>query len=74
MVSEQEQMKILQDRILNSFNPDEVSALLDQLEAFSHRSLPFMSEILMMSHNSDVIRSTNFCISRIKQQFEWSDS
>lgn len=74
MVSEQEQLKTLQDRILNSFNLDEVSALLDQLEAFGHRSLPCMSEILLMSRNSDVIRSTNFCISRIKQQFEWPDS
>jgi hypothetical protein len=74
MASEQEQMKILQDRILNSFNPDEVSALLDQLEAFGRESLPCMSEILKMSHNSDVIRSTNFCISRVKEQFVWPDS
>jgi hypothetical protein len=74
MVSEQERLKTLQDRILNSFNLDEVSALLDQLEAFGHRSLPYMSEILTMSHNSDVIRSTNFCISRVKQQFVWPDS
>ena len=74
MASEQEQMKTLQDKILNSFNPTEVTALLDQLEAFGRRSLPCMSEILMMSHNSDVIRSTNFCISRVKQQFVWPDS
>ena len=74
MVSEQEQMKTLQDKILNSFNPTEVTALLDQLEAFGHKSLPCLSEILKMSHNSDVIRSTNFCISRVKQQFVWPDS
>jgi hypothetical protein len=74
MVSEPEQMKTLQDKILDSFNPTEVTELLDQLEAFGRRSLPCMSEILMMSHNSDVIRSTNFCISRVKEQFVWPDS
>ena len=36
MVSEQKQIRTLQDRILNSFNPTEVTALLDQLEAFRH--------------------------------------
>jgi hypothetical protein len=74
MVNEQEQMKTLQDKILKSFNHDEISSLLDQLEAFGHRSLPYLSEILKMSYNRDVIQSTNFCISRVKQQFEWSDS
>jgi hypothetical protein len=28
--------KTLQDRILNSFNPTEATALLDQLEALGH--------------------------------------
>jgi hypothetical protein len=74
MVSEQEQMNILQHKILTSHNPDEVNLLLDQLEMFGHTCLPCMFEILMMSHNSDVIRSTNFCISRVKQQFVWPDS
>jgi hypothetical protein len=74
MVSEQEQMKTLQDKILDSFNPTEVIALLDELEAFGRKSLPCLSEILKISHNSDVIRSTNFCISRVKQQFVWPDS
>jgi hypothetical protein len=74
MVSEPEQMKTLQDKILDSFNPTEVTALLDELEAFGRKSLPCLSEILKMSHNSDVIRGTNFCILRVKQQFEWSDS
>jgi hypothetical protein len=54
--------------------PTEVTALLDELAAFGHRSLPCLSEILKMSHNSDVIRSANFCISRVKQQFAWPDS
>jgi hypothetical protein len=71
MVSEQEQMKTLQDKILDS---TEVTALLGELEAFGRKSLPYMSEILTMSHNSDVIRSTNFCISRVKQQFVWPDA
>jgi hypothetical protein len=74
MVSEPEQMKTLQDKILDSFNPTEVTALLDELEAFGRKSLPCLSEILKISHNSDVIRSTNFCISRVKEQFVWPDS
>ena len=74
MVSEQEQMKTIQDKILKCFNPEEISLLLDQLESFGHRSLPCLSEILKISYNRDVIQSTNFCISRVKQQFEWSDS
>ena len=74
MLNEQEQMKILQDKILTSLNPDEINSLLNQLEAFGHKSLPCMSEILKLSHNSDIVRLTNLCISRIKQQFEWSDS
>jgi hypothetical protein len=73
MLNEQEQMKVLQDKILTSLNPDETSSLLNQLEAFGHKSLPYMSEILRLSRNSDIVRSTNFCISQIKQQFEWSD-
>lgn len=67
-------MKILQLEILTSLNPDEVSLLLDQLEMFGHKSLPYMSEILSLSRNSDTVRNTNFCISRIKQRFEWLDS
>jgi len=67
-------MKILQDKILMSLNLDETSSLINELEAFSHKSLPCMSEILKLSHNSDIVRLTNLCISRIKQQFEWSDS
>jgi hypothetical protein len=74
MLNEQEQMKILQDKILMSLNLDETSSLINQLEAFGHKSLPCMSEILKLSHNSDIVRLTNLCISRIKQQFEWSDS
>jgi hypothetical protein len=74
MLNEQEQMKILQDEILMSLNLDETSSLINQLEAFGHKSLPCMSEILKLSHNSDIVRLTNLCISRIKQQFEWSDS
>ncbi len=74
MLNEQEQMKILQDKILMSLNLDETSSLINQLEAFGHESLPCMSEILKLSHNSDIVRLTNLCISRIKQQFEWSDS
>jgi hypothetical protein len=58
MVSEQEQMKTLQDKILDS---TEVTALLDELEAFGRKSLPCLSEILKMSHYSDVTRWTNFC-------------
>ena len=73
MLNEQEQMKILQDKILMSLNLDETSSLINQLEAFGHKSLPCMSEILKLSHNSDIVRLTNLCISRIKQQFEWSD-
>ena len=39
-VSEQKkQIKTLQDRILSSFNPTEVTALLDQLEVFGHTPL-----------------------------------
>jgi hypothetical protein len=74
MLNEQEQMKVLQHKILTSLKPDETSSLLDQLEAFGHKSLPCMSEILRLSYNSDIVRSTNLCISRVKQQFEWSDS
>jgi hypothetical protein len=74
MLNEQEQMKILQAKILMSLNLDETSSLINQLEAFGHKSLPCMSEILKLSHNSDIVRLTNLCISRIKQQFEWSDS
>ena len=74
MLNEQEQMKVLQHKILTSLNPDETSSLLDQLEAFGHKSLPCMSEILRLSYNSDIVRSTNLCISPVKQQFEWSDS
>jgi hypothetical protein len=66
-------MKVLQQKILMSRDPDEISSLLDQLEAFGHKSLPCMSEILRLSYNSDIVRSTNLCISRVKQQFEWSD-
>lgn len=66
-------MNILQYKILTSHNPDDVNSLLDQLEMFGHRCLPWMLEILEMSHNTDVIRSTNFYISRVKQQFEWQD-
>ena len=67
-------MKILQDKILTSLNPDEINSLLNQLEAFGHKSLPCMSEILKISYNSEIVRPTNLCISRVKQQFEWSDS
>jgi len=67
-------MKILQDKILMSLNLDETSSLINQLEAFGHKSLPCMSEILKLSHNSDIVRLTNLCISQIKLQFEWSDS
>jgi hypothetical protein len=74
MLNEQEQMKVLQYKILTSLNPNETSVLLDQLEAFGHKSLPCMSEILKLSYNSDIVRPTNLCISRVKQQFEWSDS
>ena len=74
MLNEQEQMKILQDKILTSLNPDEINSLLNQLEAFGHKSLPCMSEILKISYNSEIVRPTNLCISRVKQQFEWSDS
>jgi hypothetical protein len=74
MLNDQEQMNILQHKILMSLNPDETSSLINQLEAFGHKSLPCMSEILKLSHNSDIVRLTNLCISRIKQQFEWSDS
>ena len=74
MLNEQEQMKILQDKILMSLNLDETSSLINQLEAFGHKSLPCMSEILKLSYNSDIVRPTNLCISRVKQQFEWSDS
>jgi hypothetical protein len=73
MLNEQEHMKVLQQKILMSRDPDEISSLLDQLEAFGHKSLPCMSEILRLSYNSDIVRSTNLCISRVKQQFEWSD-
>ena len=74
MLNEQEQMKILQHKILTSLNPDEINSLLNQLEAFGHKSLPCMSEILKLSYNSVIVRPTNLCISRVKQQFEWSDS
>ena len=74
MLNEQEQMKVLQHKILTSLNPDEISLLLNELEAFGHKSLPCMSEILKLSYNSDIVRPTNLCISRVKQQFEWSDS
>ena len=74
MLNEQEQMKILQVKILTSFDPAEINSLLNQLEAFGHKSLPCMSEILKLSYNSDIVRPTNLCISRVKQQFEWSDS
>ena len=67
-------MKILQHKILTSLNPDEISLLLDQLEEFGHKSLPYMSKISSLSRNSDTVRTTNFCISRVKQQFEWLDS
>jgi hypothetical protein len=73
MLNEQEQMKILQVKILTSFDPAEINSLLNQLEAFGHKSLPCMSEILKLSYNSDIVRPTNLCISRVKQQFEWSD-
>ena len=46
MLNEQEQMKVLQHKILTSLNPNETSVLLDQLEAFGRKSLPCMSEIL----------------------------
>ena len=46
MLNEQEQMKVLQHKILTSLNPDEISSLLNELEAFGHKSLPCMSEIL----------------------------
>ena len=74
MSNEQKQMKILQHKILTSLNLDEIRLLLDQLEMFGHKSLPYMSEILSISRNSDTVRTTNFCISRIKQRFEWLDS
>jgi hypothetical protein len=73
MLNEQEQMKVLLHKILMSLNPNKTSLLLDQLEAFGRKSLPCMSEILKLSHNSDIARLTNLCISRVKQQFEWSD-
>ena len=69
MLNEQEQMKILQDKILMSLNLDETRSLINQLEAFGHKSLPCMSEILKLSYNSDIVRPTNLCISRVKQQF-----
>jgi hypothetical protein len=74
MLNEQEQMKVLQHKILTSLNPDEISSFLNQLEAFGHKSLPCMFEILKLSYNSDIVRPTNLCISRVKQQFEWLDS
>ena len=74
MLTEEEQMKVLQGKILASPNADETSLLLHQLEDFGHKSLPCMFEILSLSHNSDIVRTTNSCIERIKQQFEWSDS
>jgi hypothetical protein len=74
MSNEQEQMRILKLRILTSLNLDGISSLLDQLEMFGHKSLPYMSEILSLSRNSDTVRTTNFCISRIKQRFERLDS
>ena len=61
-------------KILASPNADETSLLLDLLEDFGHKSLPCMFEILRLSHNNDIVRTTNSCIVRIKQQFEWSDS
>ena len=69
-----EQMKVLQGKILASPNANETSLMLDQLEDFGHKSLPCMFEILRLSHNNDIVRTTNSCIERIKQQFEWSDS
>ena len=72
LINEQEQMNILQHKILTSHN-FEINSLLDQLEMFGHKCLPCMLEILDMSRNSDVIRSTNFYISRVKQQFKWLD-
>ena len=48
MLNEQEQMKVLQHKILTSLNPDEISSLLNELEAFGHISLPCMSEILKL--------------------------
>jgi hypothetical protein len=74
MLTEEEQMKVLQDKILASPNADETSVLLDQLEDFGHKSSPRIFEISRLSHNSDIVRTTNSCIVRIKQQFEWSDS
>lgn len=74
MLNEDEQVRILQAKILASLNAEETSLLLDQLEDFGHKSLPCMFEILKLSRNSDIVRTTNSCISRIKQQFEWSDS
>ena len=74
MLTEEEQMKVLQDKILASPNADETSVLLDQLEDFGHKSLPCMFEILRLCHNSDIVRTADSCIVRIKQQFEWSDS
>ena len=47
---------------------------LDETKEFGHKSLPCMSEILKLSYNSEIVRPTNLCISRVKQQFEWSDS
>jgi hypothetical protein len=67
MLNEQDHMKVLQQKILMRSNPDEISSLLDQLEAFGHKSLPCMSEILRLSYNSDIVRSTNLCISQVKQ-------
>jgi hypothetical protein len=66
-------MSILQHKILMSLNPDEINLLLDQLEAFGHRSLSCMSAILSLSNNSDTVRAANSSISRIKEQFEWLD-
>jgi hypothetical protein len=67
MKSQEPNLIPLQLKILTSLNPDEISLLLDQFEMFGHKSLPYMYEILSLSHNSDTVRTTNFCISKIKQ-------
>ena len=46
MLNEDEQVRILQAKILASLNAEETSLLLDQLEDFGHKSLPCMFEIL----------------------------
>lgn len=68
MSNDEEQMKIQRDKALwFTADIDEARAAIIALASFGHKSLPYLSEIVSKSPNSDIVRVANYYVSQVNK-------